>query len=275
MRLTVRTVVCGLATLAVFSATPVSAQYQRYRPAAGASAETWHMEFSFGTWQPAPDLKISGAIGDVAGTVIDAKNDLGVQAKLLERYSLMLRPSKKFKFRFGYAPAAYSANVVMARSVLFAGQVYTAGSTVVTSVDWKTYRLGYEYDFISRSRGFAGFIMEARYDKASATIGNSLVAQTMRIRTPVPMLGGIVRVYPITYLSLTGEITGFTVPGRFAEKTNYDGNWLDLDLYATVNIGRNLGLRSGYRSTTVTYMWDLNQAHAVWKGPYATVVVRF
>jgi hypothetical protein len=274
MRLTVRTVVCGLATLAVFSATPASAQYQRYRQAA-SGPESWHVEFTFGTWQPPPDLKISGEAGDVAGTTIDARTDLGVQARLLKQFDLVLRPAKKHKFRFGYAPATYSANVVMAQPVVFNGQAFTIGMPVATVVNWTTYRVGYEYDVISRSRGFLGFIVQARYDKSSVTLSSSGGSQTTRIRTPVPMLGGIVRVYPATSFSLTGEITGSMVPGRLKTATNYDGKWIDMDLYATVNIGRHLGLRSGYRSLTLDYQWNLNRDELVWKGPYATVAVRF
>jgi hypothetical protein len=274
MRLNIRTVVCGVAALVVFSAASASAQYQPYRPSAGSS-DSWHVEFALGTWQPPPALTVTVGTGSLAGTVIDVKNDLGVQSKLIQQYSLVLKPTKRFKFRFGYEPSSYSATVNIARTVVFNGQTFTATTPVTTTVNWKTYRIGYEVDFISRSRVFAGFITEGRYDQASVGLSSPQLAEAVRIRIPAPMLGGIVRVYPAKILSLTGEITGFSVPQALSDATSFDGDWFNLDLYATVNIGRYLGIRSGYRSTKITYTWNDNSAHMEWKGPYAAAVVRF
>ena len=34
---------------------------------------------------------------------------------------------------------------------------------VNSTLDWKAYRFGYEFDFVIKNRGFAGFIIEAKY----------------------------------------------------------------------------------------------------------------
>jgi hypothetical protein len=263
MRLTVRTVVWGLTALALFVATPASAQYQRYRPPTGPAAESWHIEFSFGTWQPAPDFKVSGASGGLAGTEIDAPNDLGVQSNLLK------------EFRIVYEPASYSASTALARTIGFGGQTFASGATVATSVDWTSWRFGYEYDFISRPSGFVGFITDIRYDNVTVALASPPLAVGTRVRTPFPMIGGVVRIYPAQYLGLTAEFTGMKLPNRVRELTGYDGHAFDLDLYATINFGRSVGVRTGYRSMNVYYQWEMSHADLTRRGPYVMGVVRF
>ena len=275
MRLTVRTVVCGLTALALFAAAPASAQYQRYRPPTGPAAESWHVEFSFGTWQPGPDFTVSGASGGLAGTEIDARNDLGVQSKLLEEFRLVLKPGQKHRFRLVYEPGSYSASTVLARTIGFGGQTLASGATVATSVDWTSWRFGYEYDFISRPSGFVGFITDIRYDNVSVSLASPPVAAATRVRTPFPMIGGVVRIYPAQYLGLTAEFTGMKLPGRVRELTGYDGHAFDLDLYATITFGRSVGVRTGYRSMNVYYEWEMSHADLTRRGPYVMGVVRF
>jgi hypothetical protein len=275
MRLIVRTVVCGLAALALCGAAPASAQYRSYRPSTGATGESWHVEFDFGTWSPAPDFGVSGASGPLIGSGIGMQTDLGLQSRLLKEFALVIRPGKKHKFRFIYEPISYSATTVLAETIGFGGQMFAGGATVATSVDWKSYTFGYEYDFIYRPRFFVGFITDIRYDNVTISLASAPVAAATRVRTPFPMLGGIVRIYPLSDVSLTAELTGFTLPGRVRDLTGYDGHAFDIDLYATFNFSNNFGVRSGYRSTNVYYEWELSHDDLTRRGPYVMGVVRF
>ncbi len=96
-----------------------------------------------------------------------------------------------------------------------------------------------------------------------------------RVRTPFPMVGGIVRLYPLSDLSLTAEFTGMTLPHRVRDLTGYDGRAYDVDLYATFNFSNNLAVRSGYRSAKVYYEWEGSHDDLVRRGPYVMGVVRF
>ncbi len=275
MRLTVRTLVLGLTVLAVFAAAPAGAQYQRYRQAPAATGETWHLEFGFGTWSPGPVFTVSGASGGVAGSDIAVQGDLGVQGRLLKEFSLVLRPGKKHKFRFIYEPVSYSASTTLTRTIVFDGQTFGSGTTVATSVDWKSYRFGYEYDFIYRPHFFVGFITEVRYDNVTASLANSPVTGSTKVRTPFPMIGGIVRIYPLSDVSLTAEFMGMTLPNRVRNLTGYDGHAFDLDLYATFNFSNNFGIRSGYRSMNVYYEWEMSHDDLTRRGPYVMGLLRF
>ena len=275
MRLTARTLVLGLTLVAVLAAAPAGAQYQRYRQPSGVTGETWHVEFGFGTWSPGPVFAVTGASGVLTGTDVSAQTDLGLQGRLLKEFSLVLRPGKKHKFRIAYEPISYSATTALARTIVFGGQTFASGATVATSVDWKSYRFGYEYDFIYRPRFFAGIITELRYDNVNVALSNPSATGSTRVRTPFPMIGGVVRLYPLRDVSLTAEFTGMTLPNRVRNLTGYDGHAFDLDFYATFNFSNNFGIRSGYRSMNVYYEWEMSHDDLTRRGPYVMGLLRF
>ena len=189
--------------------------------------------------------------------------------------SLVVRPGIKHKFRLVYEPISYSASTTLARPIVFDGQAFASGATVATSVDWKSWKFGYEYDFIYHPRFFAGFILEARHDTIDATLSDATLTGRSHARTPFPMIGGIIRLYPLPDLSLTTEFTGMTFPSSWRDATGYGGHAYDLDLYATFNFSNNLGIRSGYRSTKVYYEWEGSHDELGRRGPYVMGLVRF
>ena len=274
MRLTVRTLVLGLTVVTVFAAAPAGAQYRRYRPS-NTIGETWKVEFSFGTWSPSPELNVSTVGGLLAGSDVSAQTDLGMPKKLIEQFSLVIRPRTKHKFRIDYDPSSYTSSAVLARPLVFGGQVFLTGTTVSTSVDWKTWRFAYEYDFIYRPRVFAGLIVETRYDNAGVALSNSTVSASTRARSPFPALGGIFRIYPLSDVSLTLQFTGMSMPVRWRALTGYSGHVTDFDAYATFNFTNWMGVRSGYRSMRVLYAWDGGQDDLTRRGPYVMGVLRF
>src|SRR2546427_380369 len=81
------------------------------------------------------------------------------------------------------------------------------------TADWKALRLAYEYDFVVKSRGFGGFIIEDKQTDVMVDLVTPFVPeQFAHARAPIPALGGIVRVYPVPRVSITGEVTGFKLP---------------------------------------------------------------
>ena len=81
----------------------------------------------------------------------------------------MLRPGRKHKFRIAYTPIKYEGDVLLERTIIFNGIAFNVGLPIQTEFTWNTWRFGYEYDFVYTDRGFAGFIVEARY--ADAQLG--------------------------------------------------------------------------------------------------------
>jgi hypothetical protein len=275
MRLIARTLVLGLTLAAVLVASPAGAQSRRNRQSNGATGENWHVEFSFGTWSPPPVLTVSTVGGLLAGSSVSAPTDLGMPKKLIEQFSLVIRPGIKHKFRIDYDPASYASSVAVARPLVFGGQVFATGTTVATAVDWKTWRFAYEYDFFYRPRVFAGLIVDMRHDDASVALSSSTLAAATHAKSTFPGIGGIFRIYPLSDVSLTMQFTGMSLPVRWRPLTGYNGHVTDFDTYVTLNFSDNFAIRSGYRSLRVYFAWDTGQDDLTRRGPYVMGVVRF
>ena len=85
------------------------------------------------------------------------------------------------------------------------------------------------------------------------------------------------RAYPHRLISVTGEfnveVTRFKGFDRL--KTDWDGHFVDFDVYATINAGRNFAVLGGYRSLKVDYTSDTDTATMRMKGLYWGGNVRF
>src|SRR5262249_9622073 len=129
------------------------------------------------------------------------------------------------------------------------------------------------YDFIVRDRGFGGFIVEAKYTDIGVTLASPRVAaQFVRARAPIPALGGIARGYGVPDISVTPDITGFKLP---RDEDRYDGHYLDVDIYGTVNVNNYVGAQFGYRSFDVGYLVKKDSGSMTLKGLYFGAVVRY
>jgi len=243
-----------------------------------ATGERYHIEASAGWWFPGAYMTLSsagtGSLAGLIGTTIDAKTDLGLTDQHFPEVHLVARPSKTSKFRFQYIPIQYEQTGLPARDIVFNGQRYRAQIPVNSTIDWKAYRLGYEFDFVSRDRGYGGFILDIKYTDVSATLSTPLTtAEFSRARLPIPALGGIFRVYPIPNASITGEITGFKLPDNLIKDTQ--GHYIDVDFYGTLNFTNNFGVQVGYRSFDVLYSLRSDAGAFVLKGWYFGGVARY
>jgi hypothetical protein len=257
-------------------AAPVQAQY-RPRPISNpAPGEQYHIEAGVNSWNPTADLTIvgggSGALSGLAGTEIDAKKDLGFVDKRLPQFNVTIRPAAAHKLRFEYIPIDYTASATLNRTIDFNGQRYGAGLPVTTTFDWKAYRFGYEFDFITRDQGFAGFITELKYTDINLEIASPLATEFAHKRAPIPALGGIGRVYLVPAFAVTGEVTAFKLP---TIEDRYAGHYVDVDIYGTLNLSPNLGVQGGYRTLNLGYLIKEDSGAFVLKGIFFGVVARF
>src|SRR5688572_14200987 len=146
------------ATVLAMTAGTASAQYGPRPPgaASGVTGADYHVELSYALWRPNPTLEISSESLGIIGDRIDAVADLGFEKRTFQDFRVVLRPSPKFKFRFGYTPIKYEGDTILTRSIVFNGQRYTVGLPVMSELRWNSWRFGIEYDFISRPQGFFG-----------------------------------------------------------------------------------------------------------------------
>ncbi len=125
------------------------------------------------------------------------------------------------------------------------------------------------------SRWYLGFIAEAKYTQVNVQLQSPIDTEYANAKAPIPTLGGVVRVYPVANISITGEVTGFKLPTSVDPQNRYDGEYIDADLYGMLNFSKNFGVQVGYRSLTVSYRVKLDTGDFVLHGPYIMGVARF
>jgi hypothetical protein len=214
----------------------------------------------------------SHALG-IAGTDIDIVNDLGVVRKRFGEFEVVLRPGKQHKFRLRYVPMSYEATTTVGRDIVFNGVTYHVGLPVNSALDWKSYRVGYEYDFFYRDRGFIGVLVEAKYTDVEVRLDSPVGSEFTRARGPLPAVGLVGRGYVAQMASLTGEVTLFHLPDRIDE--DYRGKYLDYDFYGTLNFTDHVGTRVGYRTIDVYYKVKDDSGKLKLGGLYFAGVIRF
>ena len=270
-----RSVYAALVCLVVVSS-PALAQYAPQSVDNPAPGEAYHVEASAGFWSPGADMSISSESLGIAGSTIDFKNDLGMTDHRFGELHAVLKPTRRLKLRFEYIPINYTQTATLQRRIVFNGQAYAVGIPVSSTLDWKAYRFTYEYDVIVRSRGFGGIILDAKYTDVTARLKSAFTDEYAHAKAPIPAIGGIVRLYPTTNVSLTAELTGFSLewlPNTLIKKDT--GHFVDFDTYTTVNFNRNLGAQMGYRSFDLGYLVSKDSGNFTLNGLYFGAVVRY
>jgi len=273
---TLASVVAGAALSVCASVAPVSAQYG-YQPASRsnlATGEKYAVEITTGLWYPNASAIVSSESLGIIGSEIDLVNDLGVVDEKFTDYRVVVRPGRKHKLRFQYTPIEYETEATIQRDLVFNGIVFPIRLPVTSRLDWKAWRFGYEYDFLYRDRGFLGLILEAKYTDVKVELENPVSREFTEAQAPIPALGIIGRGYIAPNIAVTGEFTGFKMPGDFSEGEDA-AQYFELDLYGTLNFTDNFGIQGGYRSLAVKYQIDEDFGDLKLDGFYFSGVVRF
>jgi hypothetical protein len=269
-----------LLAFGAFAASPARAQFSPRDVDDRATGETYRVEGSFGMWFPSSDMTINSSALGILGNDINFKDDLGLTDQHFTEIHAVLRPFKKHKLRFQYIPILFDQSATLKRDIIFEGQRYRVGVPVNSTLDWKAFRFAYEYDFLYQSRWFAGLILDAKYTDVFAQLQTPVdtAPESIHARAPIPTIGGIVRGYVMPNISITGEMTGFTLGDLI---NNYRAHYVDVDVYGTVNVTNNFGAQMGYRTFDVGYTVTKNSGATtdagsfVLKGLYFGGVARF
>jgi hypothetical protein len=265
----------ALAVALLFVASPVAAQFTPRTLNDPATGEQFHIEGAAGFWAPTADMRISSEALGLVGTTIDFKKDLGHTDQKFREFHLVLRPARKHKLRLQYIPIEFIQDngFKIPHDIIFNGQKYASGLPTTSQLLWKAYRFAYEYDFITRNRGFGGVILDAKYTDVTASLDTPAVKQFIHARAPIPTIGGIGRFYVVPNISITGELTGVKVPDSISKE--YKAHYADLDIYGTLNFTNYIGVQGGFRSFDVGYHVDEDTGAFVLKGIYFGVVARY
>jgi hypothetical protein len=269
-----------LVVAALCVASPASAQFTPRTLNDPATGELFHIEGSAGTWMPTANMNISSEALGIVGSSIDFKKDLGLTDQRFTELHLVLRPARKHKFRLQYIPMEFTQEATLKREITFNGQRYASNLPVQSLLNWKAYRFAYEYDFISRDRGFGGIILDVKYTDIFAELQSPAMQQPENThqKLPIPALGGIARVYIVPNISVTFEMTGIAIPQSLTDQFNVGGHYKEMELYGTVNLTNNIGFQVGYRNLDLGYAVIANDGSTgslIMKGLFLGITARY
>jgi hypothetical protein len=254
-------------------AAPAAAQYRPRTTNDAPTGEKYHIEAGAAYWFPSADIVISSEQLGIPGSQIDAKRDLGLTDDKFPLLNVELRPARSHKFRFNYMPVTYQQTTTLQQDIIFNGIRYRLGLPVNSTLEWKTFEFGYEYDFVVKSWGFVGFDLQAKYTDVQVSLASPIASEFARARGPIPAIGGIGRYYVVPNVSITGEFSAFKIPDSIDSR--YNAHYVDIDIYGTVNLNNNIGVKGGYRSRDVGYLFNSDSGSLTLKGIYFGAVVRY
>ena len=269
-------VLLSLCALAVLAA-PLTASAQ-LRPVMGGGgiAEDYHIEAAYGWWNAKPELIVSSESLGILGDDVDLISDLGIQQHKLGKFDLVLKPSKKHRFKYQHLPVSYTTDAFQVqRSFIFNGQRFNIGLPVTTSVDFTTDSFAYEYDFIHRARGFIGANINLKLTNIDVSLESPIGAEFFKQAAPIPAFGFAGRAYVTPNLAIDSEMTFFRIPKSIEEQLEGDGSYNDFDIHATYNVNKYIGAQLGWRKTTLFYETETDKGDLKFSGLYFGGVVRY
>ena len=267
--------VAGL-TLAIFLASAVAnAQTPDAAVSSDEGSEAYHVEIALGLWNASPDVVISSGTLGIDASDIDFVGDLGLIRKRLPQLRVVLKAAQRHKVRIGFVPTSYEAQRTLRRTISFANTSFNIGIPVNASLSFPTWYFGYEYDLISRDRGFVGVIGEVRYVRVGADVSSGFlgVASTLTDEF-IPAVGGIARGYLHRRIAVTGEMTWIQIP-ELIDGLGGGGRTLDFDVSGLFTFTRNVGIQAGYRTLDVNYRRDADAGSVGLRGMYVNSIIRF
>jgi len=274
MMMSLRHLAAGVCTMYLLLLLPAgaSAQFGATPFSDPATGERYHIEAAGALWNPPPVFEIQSESLGVLGTRINAVTDLGIQQKRIGELRFVVRPAQKHKFRINYLPMSYNAVSTAHRAFVFNGIGYNVNLPVTTDFSWKTWLLGYEYDFISKDRWFIGFVTQLKVTDIQVNLQAPIGTEFARAQAPIPNFGGIARVYVAPNISITGEMVGIRIPNI---DERYQAHYFDFDLYGTVNFNDFVGAQLGFRRVDMGYIFENDHGDFEAKGLYFGGVVRY
>jgi hypothetical protein len=265
----------ALAPVSLVALAPVSASAQYSAPELGGAkvvGEKYHVEVSGSLWTPALFGVISSEQFGIQGTSIDFVTDLGYQKTRFTDLRLVLRPSKKGRFKIQNTPIQYTSETLLERNIVFNGIEFPVSLPVQSTFGWNVWRVGYEYDFVYTSRGFVGVLLEARYTDFNAELRSALGSEFTALKGPLPAIGAVGRVYVLPALALNFEVSGMQVPNI---DPKYQGSYFDWDVHGTFNINNYMGLQVGWRRISTLINVDSDKGDLKFQGMWFGAALRY
>jgi hypothetical protein len=266
----------SVVTLCLLAAPPAAQAQYRPKPTEGGIAEDYHIEASYGWWNAKPELIVNSESLGILGTDVDLISDLGIEQHKLGKFDLVLKPTKKHRFKYQHLPIKYDRDAFpVRREFVFNGQRYNIGLPVTTSVDFSTDSFGYEYDFIHKPRFFIGAGLGVKLTTIDVDLRSPIGDEFFSQVAPIPAINFAGRAYVTPNLAIDSEISFFRIPSSIEEQLEGDGSYNDFDLHATYNVNKYVGTQIGWRKTTIFYETSSDSGDLKFTGFYFGGVIRY
>ena len=262
-----------LTTIVLSIPTMAAAQYGAPELGAGVPAEQYHFEVAGTIWNPSLSGIVSSQRLGIIGSNVDFIDDLGFEQKSFKDLRIVLRPSRKSRFRIQYTPIEYEAETSLKRDIVFNGQKFPLSLPLQSEFDWKVWRFGYEYDVFYHERGFVGVLLEGRFTQMTAELASPLQTEFTKVQAPLPAFGIVGRAYPIPEVALNFEMSMFRVPE--GSIPDVEANYYDWDIHGTINLHKNVGLQVGWRRMTNFLVVEDDSADVKFQGLWFGGALRY
>lgn len=211
-------------------------------------------------WQSA----ISGETRSGSG-IVDLKNDLGLDDKSI----IFVRARAHITFLgnlyAGVTPLKYDANSTLTRSITYEGKTFSASTPVTTSVDLKTYDLGWTFSPLNLGFLEAEIGANIKFIDGSITVNSNAQTAQADFSAPVPMLKAVLRA---SGPFVSGEVDGMAI--AYADNHLYD-----VTAQVKLNPFPFMYVAGGYRFVDVELTDGDKVASMKNKGPFLGIGVDF
>ncbi|HEX5070563.1 MAG TPA: hypothetical protein VFV78_10155 [Vicinamibacterales bacterium] len=254
------------------AAGPCFGQTQTDHPPSSGLGERYWVELTATWWKPGLDGAVSSDRLGLIGSRVDFVTDLAFENTSHQDVRVVVHPARKHKFKFQYSHLTFGGDSILARDITFKGQLFPIALPLQSELTWNVMRLGYEWDFFYRPRGYVGMLLEVRQTDLSAALTSLLASGEIAGNAPIPSLGLAGRVYPIRQLAINLE-------GSFMKLSDLDPDHVfqsfDFEVSGTYNFHRTAGISAGWRRMNTNLVLDGDRGDLNFAGVWIGGVVRY
>ena len=194
---------------------------------AQSDPEDFRVEATLGVWRHNTRGQLqSGALP------IDLHADLFLFNRSTFDGRVVVKPGRKHRIFVEGNPFRLEGQSLLSRSLIYEGRTYSFRETVVSNADLTYIAAGYQYDFLSSTRGHLGVQAAGAYLSATGTLASGSISATGSYTLGMPLAGIEGRAFLLPgsrLLNINGEVKGMA----FGDYGHF------------VQTGANLGLTFG------------------------------
>jgi outer membrane protein len=220
-------------------------------------------------WFPSLDGTVKVEESGV-GDTIDFDKDLGIDDENYPSVEAFVGLGNHH-LSLAYTEIDYSGKEELTRSIEFAGETYTIGDVVTSSIEFSMIDLHYQYDLLDLENILAGFslggVLQLKYLDGDVALKTTGIDETEDFTLPIPMLGVNLHVgilADILEARLRGTAIGYS--GNSIYEIMADVSWTPFPF---------MDIHGGYK----TFVIDIDEDDVLFdydmSGPYVALTVGF